>query len=141
MVEQGEKPVGLTKDSGFQVGARRTMDVQLPVAWRVLTSPEGVQIWLGSAPDLVFEKGATYRQADGSNGEVRVFKPRSHLRITWHPPGWPRSSTIQVRVIARDDRTIVAFHQEHLPGPEARSARKTHFLGALDELEQLLTSA
>ena len=42
---------------------------------------------------------------------------------------------MQVRVIPRGEKTVVAFHQEHLPGPAEREQRKAHYLGALDELE------
>jgi uncharacterized protein YndB with AHSA1/START domain len=140
MVKQMNRPTGLTKDVGFQIGVRRTMSIPLEDAWRTLTSLQGVNIWLGATESFDFTKGATYDLPDGSGGEVRVFSPGSHLRITWQPPGWPRPSTIQLRVIPKGDRTVIAFHQEHLPGSAEREERRAHFKSALDELEMLFAS-
>ena len=69
---------------------------------------------------------------------MRVYKPNSHLRLTWHPAGWPRPSTIQVRVIPSGEKTVISFHQEHMPGPEAREIRRTFFKNALDALGELI---
>jgi uncharacterized protein YndB with AHSA1/START domain len=140
MAERAERPVGLTKDTGYQIGARRTLPVDLDAAWRLVTSAEGIKVWLGEPVKLVFTAGDAYVLEDGSKGEIRVFKPGSHLRMTWHPPGWPRPSTIQVRVVASGEKTVIAFHQEHLPDEQAREARRAHFIAALDALEQILSA-
>ena len=129
--------VGQTKDIGFQIGVRRSLPIELEQAWQLITSLKGLSIWLGNTHKLDFTKGAEYKLDDGSTGEVRVFKPNSHLRITYQPKGWPRASTIQVRVIPNADQTTIAFHQEHLPGPEERTQRSSHFQSVLDRLEKI----
>lgn len=131
-------PTGWTKDTGYQIGARRTLPVEHNQAWELVTSTPGVNLWLGPTPGIRLEKGARYKLEDGSEGEVRVISPGSHLRLTWNPGGWKRPSTIQVRVIPKGDRTTIAFHQEHLPGPQAREQRRAHFKSALAELEALI---
>ena len=55
-----QRAVGQTRSAGFQVGARRAMPIDTAGAWRLLTSGEGVRLWLGDAPDVRFEPGATY---------------------------------------------------------------------------------
>ncbi len=74
----GSRPVGLTRDVGFQVGARKTLPVAHEDAWHLVTSPDGVAIWLGAAAsDVRFEnRGA-------SKGEVRICSVGSHVRLTW----------------------------------------------------------
>lgn len=136
MSEAQEKPVGLTRDVGWQIGARRTYDVDLKDAWNWLTSSEGVRAWLGEPEELHFEAGQPYSLVGGVDGEVRVFKPNSHLRLTYQPGDWPRASTIQVRVIARKDRTSIVFHEEHLPDAETRQQRRQHYFDALDIAEE-----
>jgi uncharacterized protein YndB with AHSA1/START domain len=106
----------------------------------MLTSVDGLAVWLGQVPGLEWAKGSTYQLPDGTRGEVRVYKPNSHVRITWQPAGWGRASTIQVRVLPKGDRTTVVFHQEHLPGPQEREERRAVFVGALDELERMMAS-
>jgi len=139
MTEHGERPTGLTKDVGFQIGVRRTLPVKIEDIWQFLTSREGLNIWLGKADNLDFYKSGKYQLADGTIGEVRVFSPISHLRITYHPPGWSRPSTIQVRVIPKEEKTVIAFHQEHLPGPNEREERRIFFVEVLDKLEHIFS--
>lgn len=137
IMQNSNRPVGLTKDAGYQIGVRRTLPIHHEDAWRVLTSPVGVNIWLGSSSNLDFTEGARYELSDGSRGEIRVFSPYSHLRITWQPQGWSRAAMIQLRVIPKGDKTVVAFHQEHLPGPKERAERREHYKAILDNLERI----
>ena len=39
MTDETKRPVGLTKDVGFQIGVRRTLPMQLDAAWHLLTYP------------------------------------------------------------------------------------------------------
>jgi len=135
MGTKDKRVVGKTKDVGWQIGVRRTLPVDYKAAWRLITSKEGIVLWLGAGSELDLSASGTYTLEDGATGEVRVFKPNSHLRLTWRPPSWPRPSTIQVRVIPKDSRTVVAFHQENLPDSKARETRRACFTAALDALE------
>ena len=129
--------VGQTKDVGFEIGARRTFDVSPAEAWKLLTSPEGIRIWLGDAPDLHLKEGATYITRDGASGEVRVLSD-SHLRITWQPSNWDHPSLIQVRAIPSGRKTVISFHQEHLAGPSGRTEMRDRWHAALDQLGEML---
>ena len=128
------KPVGLTKDSGWQVGVRKTMSVDLEHGWQVLTSEPGLKIWLGEHVDLA--EGDEFALPDGTRCQIRVFKPNSHLRMGWQPPSWKKASTIQLRVIGRGGKTVVAFHQENLPDQQSRVERRTFFKEALQSLAE-----
>lgn len=129
---------GRTRDVGYEIGVRRTLDLPPAAAWDLVTSPRGVRAWLGATGTLRWQPGATYLLADGTAGRVRVVAPGSHVRLTWEPEGWRRPSVIQVRVIPKDGRATIAFHQEHLPGPRERESRRAHFRAALDALEELI---
>jgi uncharacterized protein YndB with AHSA1/START domain len=133
---KGKRDLGQTADGAFQIGVRRTLPIAIDDAWRLVTSAEGVRAWLGDAPGLAWEKGETYAIPDGAAGEVRVFEPGSHLRMTWQPPGWAKPSTIQVRVLPAGERTTISFHQERLPGAAEREERRRHFEAALDALQR-----
>jgi uncharacterized protein YndB with AHSA1/START domain len=133
---KGKRVLGQTAGTGFQIGAQRTLPIPPDEAWELLISPEGVRAWLGGAAPR-WEKGEKYALKDGSGGEVRVFKPGSHLRMTWQPEGWPRTSTIQVRVMPKGEgKSVISFHQEHLPGAAEREDRRRFFDAALDALQQ-----
>ncbi len=133
-----KKATGETQDAGFQIGVRKTLPVDVVDAWEFLTSAEGIRLWLGPDADLDFSKDQEYEMPDGTTGQVRIFKHYSHLRITWQPPEWERASTIQVRVIPTDEKTVISFHQEHLPGPQARQDRKEFFRNVIGQLSERL---
>lgn len=135
-----ERPVGLTRDVGYQIGARRTLPIALEDAWALLFSDAGLRLWLGEVSGFTFAKGEPYELADGTVGEGRVYTHHSHVRFTWQPPGWERPSTIQVRLMPKKDRTVFAFHQEHLPDSASRTTRRDAFIAALDAIEQHLQS-
>ncbi len=132
-----KRRTGETKNTGFQIGARRTFDITPERAWKVLTSRRGLALWLGQGSPPRIAKGERYRLRDGSEGEVRVASPGSHLRLTWRPRKWERPSTVQMRMVPNGERTVVAFHQEHLPGPTKREDRRSFYKAALEALGDL----
>jgi len=140
-MEARQKLVGETKDVGFEIGVRKMFDVSPAEAWRVITSEEGVRVWLGDVPGLRWEVGSEYQTANGATGKIRVLEPGSHFRMTWQPPEWEKASLIQVRVIPSGAKTVISFHQEHLLGPREREQMGDRWQAALDALEQLLNDA
>lgn len=132
-------PTGLTKNAGWQIGVRKTLPVALEDAWNLLVSEEGLSVWLGGLSGFEPSEGAEYVLSDGTRGKITVFKQISHLRLTWHPPGWQRPSIIQVRVIpSGKKKTVFAFHQEHLPDQEEREERRAFFKNAVARLAEKL---
>lgn len=128
--------VGKTADAGYQIGVRRTLPCGEEALWSLLLSPAGQAIWLGGAIEL--DAGARYTLDDGTTGQVNVYKPWSHLRLTWQPQGWARPSTVQVRVMAARRGTTLSFHQEYLANGDARSAMKAHWEGVIERLATFL---
>jgi len=133
-----KKPVGLTKNTGWQIGLRRTLDRNSQWLWEFLTSSAGLRIWLGPGEPFPLQEGAVYQLKDGTTGEVRKVKPGSHWRITRQPldPAYDRPTTIQVRVIPQGKKTTLAFHEEHLPSERQRQVRKTHYLQVMEAIKQ-----
>jgi uncharacterized protein YndB with AHSA1/START domain len=91
-----------------------------------------MNVWLGAG--VVLAPQACYQLPDGVHGEVTVLEPGSHLRLTWQPPAWSRSSILQIRVIDARTGTTISFHQENLPGPAERENMLGHWTGVLDRL-------
>lgn len=131
--------VGRTADAGWQVGVRRTLPFSEQRIWALLLSPEGMDEWLGGPATL--EEGAAYTLANGTSGEIRVYKPWSHVRLTWQPEGWARPSTLQVRVIPAKTGTTLSFHQEQLRGETERTAMKAHWERVIGRLAGMLQRA
>lgn len=130
------REVGKTADVGYQIGVRRTLSCGEEDLWSLILSPAGMSVWLGGAIELA--DGASYTLDDGTRGEVRVYKPWSHIRLTWQPEGWARPSTVQVRVGAASRGTTLSFHQENLADGEARTAMKAHWERVIEKLSAMI---
>ncbi len=132
-----ERPdVGKTADAGYQVGVRRTLPWSEERAWAVLLSPEGLRTWLGGVAKV--QAGTRFVFDNGTSGEIRVYKPWSHVRLTWQPANRETPSTLQVRVIPARSGTTVSFHQERLTGLTDRAAMKAHWEQVISRLSELL---
>lgn len=130
--------VGLTQDSGWQVGVRKTLPIPPEKAWEFLFSKENLRIWLGTVPVFPLQVGSNFQLEDNTAVKITVLKPNSHVRLSFHAPGYERPSIIQVRTIPSGENTVFAFHQEQLPDWEARQERKYYFQQVLDDFESLL---
>lgn len=133
-----QRSVGKTAGAGWQIGVRRTLPCSEEQVWALLLSPDGLRVWLGGPADIV--AGAPFRLDNGTSGEIRVYKPWSHVRLTWRPTGWPEPSTLQVRVIPSHRKTTLSFHQDQLPGAVERAAMKAHWEAVIGHLAEMLNT-
>jgi hypothetical protein len=133
-------PVGLTKDTGWQIGVRRTLPVSPDKLWNFMVSMRGIELWLGKGDPFELQEGATYQLQDGTAGEVRVMKSLSHWRITRLPQDteYQRPSIIQIRILDSGGKSILAFHEEHLPTEKERGNRKAFYLDAAETILSLI---
>jgi len=134
MNETKQKPMGLTKSAGFQVGARKTFPVSIEIAWNFLFSKKGLKIWLGQADPETFDTNKIFETSDGLVCKIKVLKANSHIRLNWKPKHWDNNSTLQIRVIPNKNQTTISFHQEHLENEVQRTEMKNYWKKILDQL-------
>ena len=128
--------------SGVNFGVRRSLPVSLEQAWRLITSREGIRLWLGDLHHFDLANGFAYQTHSGIRGEVRAVNPQQNIRLTWQPPGWVQSSTVQVRVIpSGQQKTVISFHQEKLLNASRREPMRQHWESVLDELQKRVPAA
>lgn len=132
------KIVGQTKTVGFQVGVRRTFPISQEKAWELVTSDEGLNLWLGEGTRIILQPGHKYTTKTGG-GEIRVVKPLQQLRLTWQKEGWQKSSTVQVRIISiESNKATISFHQENLSDQNTREEMKKHWENVLEVIKERL---
>ncbi|UOO38443.1 SRPBCC domain-containing protein [Oscillospiraceae bacterium CM] len=132
---------GKTKAAGYEIGLRKTFPVDSVAVWALLMSADAVALWLGRASDLTIEEGKTYRLENGATGEFRVVRPGSHVRLAYKTADAEAASTIQLRVIAKENgKATVSFHQEKLDSAEARAHAAEHWSRVMKQLENLLAA-
>ncbi|MCW3105464.1 MAG: ATPase [Bacteroidetes bacterium] len=122
-----KKITGQTKSAGFQIGVRKTFNVSAGSAWDFLFSGKGLSTWLGNIDPEGFELNKPYKTKEGIEGKVNVFKPYSHIRLSWKPKSWTNISALQIRVIEAKDKATISFHQDKLLDSRQREEMKTHW--------------
>ena len=138
---RGKRVLGQAVGAGFQIGVQKTLPLTPAAAWSLIAEPPGRALWLGTAPDLRWAKGAAYETAEGTRGEIRSFTPGKHVRLTWQPPHFSTPATLQVSVTPSGKKAAVRFHQEKLADAETREEMRQHWRGALAKLAELAQSA
>ena len=136
-----KREIGKTNETGFQVGARKTVNIRQRDAWDFLFSPDGLKIWLGNGESNELGVGREFFLDDGTAIEVTVFRPYSHVRMKWNKKGWVNTSRLQLRVIDSKEKAVIAFHQELLANGKQRVEMKSHWLKVLEKLTSRLTEA
>ena len=139
--EGSKRMIGLTKDSGWQIGVRKALPVSLQKACEFLISRDALCVWLGDLQELKIVKGTEFQLDDGTRGTITVFKPNSHIRLIWQPLEYTHPAIIQVRLISAGTKTVFAFHQEQLPSAEAREIHKVFFKQAIEKLESMILNS
>lgn len=129
------KVVGQTKDAGFQIGVRKTFAVPVETIWNFLFSEKGLSTWLGNIRLENFELGRPYKTKEGIEGKVNVFKPNSHIRLTWKPKQWTNTSALQIRAIPNKDKTTISFHQDKLLDSKQREEMKKYWEEVIEKIE------
>ncbi len=129
------KVVGQTKDAGFQIGVRKTFAVPVETIWNFLFSEKGLSTWLGNIRLENFEFGRPYKTKEGIEGKVNVFKPNSHIRLTWKPKQWTNTSALQIRAIPNKDKTTISFHQDKLLDSKQREEMKKNWEEVIEKIE------
>ncbi|MCF0069936.1 SRPBCC domain-containing protein [Dyadobacter sp. CY261] len=128
--------------SGYEVGVTRTVRVPLKKAWEIMTSQEGLAIWLGDITKGDVSEGASFETKQGITGTITVLEADSHFRMAWKPASWRNSSTLQVRVTGSKARSagksVINFHHEKLPRASDRAAMKKYWEEKLSVLAEII---
>lgn len=138
-MKRQEKPVGLTKDVGWQFGLRKTFLYSQEYLWDFMFSDEGLKIWLGELREELEIKKA-YKTKEGIEGLVKVFTPYSHIRMNWKKKDWENVSTVQVRVIGNDEKATISFHQDNLLDNNQKEEMKLYWNKKMTEIENAITN-
>lgn len=129
-----EKMVGLTKDTSFQAGIRKTFNCSVEDTWDFLFSDFGLTCWLNGVSTEQIQWNKLFKTGDGTECRVTTFKPYSHIRMTWKSKFGYNVSIVQVRVINLNNKATISFHHEKLLDYKQREEMKKHWKRALTEI-------
>jgi uncharacterized protein YndB with AHSA1/START domain len=131
-------PTGQTKDAGWEVGVRKTVDAPIDTVWAFLLA-DGLPLWLGNTR-LTLEKGADYATDDDISGTVLSYTEGHRIRLSWRPEEWNHDSTLQLTVKEAATGTTIGFHQERLSGREERKIMLGHWKDVVQQLDDAIAA-
>ncbi|MGI8718673.1 MAG: SRPBCC family protein [Lapillicoccus sp.] len=100
--------------------------------WRVLTTNDGVQAFLGAGATLG-AKGDSWHAADGTHGVWRSYHPMEQVRLSWHADEDAPRSVLDLHLRPDGDRTHVSLRHEQVGGDLAALERR--WSAALDRID------
>lgn len=131
-----KKDVGKSKDAGYMFGLRKTFPIALEEAWDFMFSDKGLQIWLGEISADEIEIGKAMDLSNGLLGRFTVFKPFSHIRMTWINNSWENSTRFQLRIIPSKQKTVISFCHEMLQDQAQRQEVKIYWNEVMEKLSK-----
>lgn len=133
--------IGQTKTVGFQVGIRRTFPISPEKVWELITSEEGLNLWLGESTGIILQPGQKFITKLGK-GEIRIVKPLLQLRLTWQKGKWEKPSTVQIRILSKEsNKTTISFHQENLSNENVRKEMKIYWEKVIEGIRERLQNS
>ncbi len=126
---------------GFNAGAEKAFALSGQQAWKLVTSPEGLRIWLGAVPRTDLKKGPGYHTKDGTVGRFLDVKEGTNICLSWHPRGWESSTTLFISLVSAEDTTIIRVRHEGLAGKREAERMRSHWEHVLERLEELAVRA
>jgi uncharacterized protein YndB with AHSA1/START domain len=108
--------------------------------WRVLTTNDGVQAFLGSGARLG-GKGEPWRADDGSHGVWRSYHPMEQVRVSWHADEDAPRSFVDLQLAPEGEGTTRVSLRHDLTGadhPDGAALRR-RWTEALERLDALAT--
>lgn len=131
--------VGHTRDAGWEIGVSKTVDHSVADVWSFITSPAGIEIWLGEGVTVLPSRGEGYETTDGVRGETRGLRELDRVRLTWQPADWTHETTLQLAVrSAPGGRAMLRVHQERLADATEREQQRKHWQEVINAIAAAL---
>ena len=123
-------------DPGDAVEIDAVLEHPIDHVWRVLTTNDGVQAFLGSGARLG-GKGEAWRAEDGSHGVWRSYHPLEQVRVSWHADADAPRTLVDLHLVPEGQTTRISLRHEPA-GPDV-AAMKRRWSEALRRLDALAT--
>ncbi|WP_312994676.1 hypothetical protein [Chryseobacterium flavum] len=114
---------GLTKDTGWQFGIRRTLPLPLENVWNIFFSEEGLKHW-----------------AAGVDQNFSTYKEFSHIRTKWKHKNFNEKANLQIRFIPSKTvgKTTISIHVDQLLNESQREETQKYWSAIMKEITGLI---
>lgn len=133
----GRKQEGQNEKGECLTTTTCTLHVDAKEVWKLLSSAEGISIWLKPVNNFSLKVKKVFERADGTFGEIRTMKVGERIRLTWQESNWEKPSVVQVFLVAKaKGKSILVFNHEKLQSQSFRAQMKEHWKQVSVELKE-----
>lgn len=137
-VASGRRIEGQNLKGEYQVTATRVFPVDAKTLWSLISSPDGLRIWLRPMSDFVLQPKQMFEVEGGIFGQVRTMKANVRARLSWQETDWAKPTVLNVSVISRPGKkSILVFQHEALRTTRQREDMRAYWKARLTELLEL----
>jgi hypothetical protein len=126
-------------ESGWHVGVMKAFPVSVDRAWDFLISPTGAAQVFGNSGLEFVPGGKLFHES--FEAEIKLVKPKSHIRMLWKKHYWPNQSAFQIRVFKSGNGATISMYQEKLLNELQRDEMLEHWTDVLIQIESILNPA
>src|SRR5665213_3902441 len=127
-VAVGRRIDGQSLKGEYGTVTTRTFPISAKRAWKLMTSPDGLALWLSPMSPFKIERGAQFECEGGIFGEVRTVKVPARARLTWQDTEWSKPSILQLNVVARGpSKSIVIIGHGELRTAQLQKQMREHW--------------
>lgn len=134
----GKRVEGRNLKGEFSISVSRTFPLKRERLWHLLTSADGLALWLKPMSELEISPGVFFERQDGIFGQIRTLKTGERIRLVWQDGEMSKKSTVQLFLIARKNgKSVLALSHDGLVDGRLRAPLRAMWKQALDELIKL----
>ena len=134
-VATGKRIAGQNGKGEYSTVATRTFPLSARELWKLISSPDGLALWLKPMGDFMVKPKNEFEVEGGIFGEVRTMKAPERIRMTWQETDWPKASVLNVAVIPRDGKkSVLVFQHDGLRSARQREDLRAYWKARIEEL-------
>lgn len=131
----GRKVENRNDKGEYSLTATKSMSCDRKTLWKLISSAEGIAIWLRPLSPLSLKKGESFEAEGGVFGEIRTLKVGERLRLRWQDTDWEKPSVLQIYCVQqKNGKSILVFSQEKLKDGRTNLQMREHWRKVLNEL-------
>ncbi len=99
----------------FEVVVSQILPVDLETAWKLVATEQGWSKWFTSGASFDAVPGATYKTADGDEGEIVEVLGGERIAFSWEHPKHPKGSMVVISVGSVERGSRVEIRHTNVP--------------------------
>ncbi|WP_413288845.1 SRPBCC family protein [Bdellovibrio sp. HCB337] len=140
-VHFGRRVAGRDAKGEYSVTGTKTFYIDKKALWKLVTSPEGLAIWLAPMSDFKLKTKTFFEREDGVYGEIRTMKAGERIRFSWQEGDWAKTTSVLLFIVGRANGTsILVFQHERLKDGRLREPLRELWRKVLQDLHALTPS-